>query len=327
MPKIPDEVTKTVVYLYRTREDAEAGKPFGGSGFLLGMPSGLADIMSAYVVTNWHVALQGGASVVRVNKKNGGVDIFELSPDEWDFMPGGYDIAIAHLPLNEHIHDVVALGIKILLQKDDLKRLEIGPGDEIFMMGRFVDHDGAATNVPAGRFGNISVMPQPIKQPTGSLEPSFILDVHSRTGYSGAPVFVYRNAALDLRFPDIRTRLDNWFLKLLGIHWGQFPERWDIENDTKDEIEGVSLSNDAKYIKGLSGMTMVVPSWAILELLDMPKVKQRRIEEAQRELAENQMKPIAEMEGEADAVPHNPSHKEDFMNLLGAAAKVKTPNA
>lgn len=51
--------------------------------------------------------------------------------------------------------------------KKHLEKHRIGIGDDVAMIGRFVDHDGGETNQPAARFGNISVMPTPIAQPTG----------------------------------------------------------------------------------------------------------------------------------------------------------------
>ncbi len=75
MPKIPPEVIGSVFYLYKSREDAEAGSAFGGTGFIVAVPSELGDYVFPYAVTNWHVAVSGGASVVRVNKKGGVVDI------------------------------------------------------------------------------------------------------------------------------------------------------------------------------------------------------------------------------------------------------------
>jgi hypothetical protein len=52
--------------------------------------------------------------------------------------------------------------------------------------------------------------------------------MHSRTGYSGSPVFVYRtsNTNLDAIFKD-RVEAGSpgdIFIYLLGIHCGQFPE-------------------------------------------------------------------------------------------------------
>jgi len=80
----------------------------------------------------------------------------------------------------------------------------IGLGDGVFMIGRFIDHAGEGTNYPAARFGNISIMPTMIDLGDGYGGECYCLDMHSRTGYSGSPVFVYRtsNTNLDAIFKD-----------------------------------------------------------------------------------------------------------------------------
>jgi hypothetical protein len=74
----------------------------------------------------------------------------------------------------------------------------IGPGEDVFMVGRFMDHDGGAINQPAVRFGNISTMPANIKQPNGVIRPCYCIDLHSRAGFSGSPVYAFRTFGQDL---------------------------------------------------------------------------------------------------------------------------------
>jgi hypothetical protein len=292
MPRIPPQVFYSTFYLYRSREDAEEGSKFGGTGFFVGYPTGDDRApMLLYAVTNWHVAVRGGASVIRVNKIGGGVDILEFDPADWEFIPGGPDIAvIPHtlLRIRESVHEIVSLHLNMFLTEIDVPKLNIGPGEDIFMIGRFVDHDGAASNVPSARFGNISVMPQPIPQPTGAKDrKSFILDVHSRTGYSGSPVFVYRTFGGDLTtydltlesvnlFGSLTAKPESHFIKLLGIHWGQFPEQWEIKFKKKTIIGEVSSHADPRYIEGMSGMTLAIPAWTLREFLDMRKFVDER---------------------------------------------------
>ena len=65
----------------------------------------------------------------------------------------------------------------------------IGPGEDVFMVGRFVNQDGGATQ-PALRFGNISSMPAEMTiQKFRRKRPYYLIDMHSRLGYSGSPVF------------------------------------------------------------------------------------------------------------------------------------------
>ena len=52
---------------------------------------------------------------------------------------------------------------------------------------------GTHATAPALRFGNISTSPVAVKQPTQYREElNYRVDMHSRSGYSGSPVFVYR---------------------------------------------------------------------------------------------------------------------------------------
>ena len=169
----------------------------------------------------------------------------------------------------------------MLASDEKILQHKIGPGDDVFMVGRFIDAGGIEVNQPAVRFGNISLMPVPVPHENGANVPSYALDMHSRTGFSGSPVFVYRKPGQDLGSGDLN--MSDQFLFLLGIHWGQFPERWEIVSDPKKAAENageISLAADANYIKGMSGMTCVAPSEAIVELLQHPKLRahQERVE-------------------------------------------------
>jgi hypothetical protein len=271
MPRVPEPYLTGVFYLYESKEDAEEGVDCGGSGFFIVMPSRAFPDMRAhvYAVTNWHVAVRDGASVIRVNKLGGGCDIFEFGPEQWTFDPR-YDVAVLAMDdLERSIHDSTALHLSAFFTQEIGEKAEIGVGDDVFMIGRFMDHDGGPTNRPAARFGHISAMPAPIRQPNGEMADSYCVDMHARTGYSGSPVFVYRTISGDLRTTDksgedFRPNM-NW-LGLLGILWGQFPEEW----------KATDTQNNLHYIKGMSGMSCVLPAWTILEVLNLAKLQEAR---------------------------------------------------
>jgi hypothetical protein len=69
--------------------------------------------------------------------------------------------------------------------------------------------------------------------------------------------------------------------RLLGIHFGQFSERWKIAESAIDDAEAegnaLGISPDKAYVVGVSGMTCVAPSWKILELLNQPKFRDQRV--------------------------------------------------
>jgi hypothetical protein len=86
--------------------------------------------------------------------------------------------------------------------------------------------------------------------------------------------------------------------------------------------DSAPLRADSKYVTGLSGMTLAIPGTVIMELLDMPEIKNHRelvVENVKRRFPEQ---PISESAA-APMQEGNPRHKEDSTALLGAAAKAK----
>ncbi len=294
VPKIPSEYLDSVFYLYESEEDARSGERAGGTGFLFSIPSSLfpEQVIYTYAVTNWHNCCKNGASVIRMNSKNGGAQILNYGPEDWVFS-SNYDIAAVQVPVDDENMGCL-IAIETAITPEDIregKGADLGVGDEVFMLGRFIDHDGELVNRPAARFGKISIMPAPITQPNGVKADSFCLDMHSRTGFSGSPVFVYRTIGGDLNETAGTLRHSTrGFLRFLGIHWGQFSEYLE--------------KGDGDRVKGLSGMTCVLPAWTIKDVLNMPRLVERRSLEEQylaKYARENRMPPIAEQG--AGAVP------------------------
>jgi hypothetical protein len=331
MPQLPTSATKCTIYLYRTVEEARAGGEYGGTGFIVGVPSAVdPKVHYTYAVTNWHVAVQDGFPVIRIATQNGAApDIFDFDSSEWFFVPGGGDVAVVPIRLNTKLHDFRFISTNMFFTKELIQAKSVGPGEDVFMVGRFVDWDGLDQNLPSVRFGNISMMPGPkIYQPNKSEGESYILDMHSRTGYSGSPVFVYRTVGQDLSSGNLD--MSNQFIGLLGIHWGQFPEVWEIQDagPTPTASVAVPVSADKKTIRGLSGMTLVAPAWGIIETLNIDKLRKSREMNDQR-LKHKQVQPggagpIAEATPVADSEA-NPKHLEDFKTLQGAASRKTKP--
>lgn len=263
-------------------------------------------------VTNRHVARDSGASVIRLNRKNGQADILDHDPMDWETIAGGHDIAALRLDLDSAMHQVSAISSSSFLP--DNGQHEIGVGDDVFMIGLFVNHEGKEKNNPLARFGNISMMAAPDSEIHfgGHSYESFIVDMHSRSGFSGSPVFVYRTFGGDLENPSygntvsmpainiargierkggflqedlysldgagrrIELKIEaKVVLYLLGIHWMQFPEPWKLESMNDPYVESnESIPNmESKYVKGMSGMTGVAPAWKIMEVINAIKAK------------------------------------------------------
>jgi hypothetical protein len=166
----------------------------------------------------------------------------------------------------------------------------IGIGEDGFMLGLFMEYPGAARNAVAARFGNVSMLARddlPIESEFRT-RPCHLFDMRSRPGFSGSPVFVYRTPTADLRNlhrptfninRNSRGSLDareNTFIRLLGIHIGQFHDRVKVRKVKSPKSEPDEIFTIP------NSMAIVVPAWSILALLDHNVfVEQREAREAE----------------------------------------------
>lgn len=323
MPRIRQAVPFASFYLYgRGRTGALEG-PLGTGVFVSREATDKRQGAHLYAVTAYHVAVSGGASTLRINVQHGpglfGHRFLEREPDQWSFIPGGDDIAV--LDVTDDIQKsngdfAYRAPEKDFVSRDFMQQVSLGPGEDAFMAGLFVHSPGEYFNVPAVRFGNISQIAglhTPVIQGNDVSRPSHIFDMHSRPGFSGSPVWVYRTPANALTGInedgswDLPTE-NNVFLKLLGIHSGQFHEDAAVAGGGTVDIP--------------SSMTVVVPAWAISEALDLPALQEQREMREKNRLKSGAPKVRAE-KVQSEPESDNPSHKEDFMSLLDAAAKEK----
>jgi hypothetical protein len=194
MPRIPDEALEGIVYLYPSVADAENGSRLGGSGFFVTMPSMVIPGGGVlYAVTNAHV-IENGSTVIRLNTKDGKFDTFDFTERQWVLHPDKDDVAVCPMPeLDPDLHIYKEIGPGTLLKRYEIDAFRVGPGDDVFVVGRFINSQGTVRNIPSVRFGNIAQMPiEPIEQNRvfGKFQQeSFLVEARSISGYSGSPVF------------------------------------------------------------------------------------------------------------------------------------------
>jgi hypothetical protein len=150
MPKLAPELLNSIFYLYRTVDDAKRGVNPGGTGFLIAFPT-KDHLGHHYGITNWHVAIDKGFSVIRINTKEG-PEYFDLGPEDWFYNRQKDDVAVTPLDLRNPEQITWFLGTQLLLSEKIIKKENIGPGDDVFMIGLFVDLDTSTKNIPALRF-------------------------------------------------------------------------------------------------------------------------------------------------------------------------------
>jgi hypothetical protein len=340
MPRLDDRYLKCVVYLYPSEDAAKDGEKLGGSGFLIGAPvaNKQRQVVTTLLclMTNRHVAEQGN-SFVRTNTKDGKIDIFELDERSWIFHPDGDDLAIYPIGLAPlYPYPYMEAGMFNALSKSSVDGLDIGIGDDVFTVGRFVGREGAKINIPALRFGTISQMPiEPVVMENGFKQECFLVEVRSLSGYSGSPVFLYIPPQPQLKFdpkwedvtyqqfPLLRKKRRNMITGLgpilLGVSFCYFYGNEEVRSGATNK------PMHDWYTRSNTGMMGVIPGWKVLDMI----------------LGESMMKIVAKVEDELfnqtktsgvalttaaapvdqSAKDENPQHREDFTSLLGKAAR------
>jgi|ETNmetMinimDraft_26_1059896.scaffolds.fasta_scaffold40923_2 hypothetical protein len=303
MPKIPQYVLNSVFFSYCTRDDAEKGENPMGTGFLAAVPSVAISRVACpphvYAISNWHVICD--APVIRLHTSGGRpIIIDDLDPAmDWRWVAGGHphqgdDVAIVPIDLDGE-PEVMTIPIDLFMTEKKVTEQQIGVGDDAFMIGLFVDHYTRGATLPKARFGNISMMPSdttPIEQPNKTTKKSsFVLDMHSRSGFSGSPVFFFRTVGADLDHANSSNIILNKpaMFGLLGLHWGQFTEEFKAPDECGKFFR----------LEGMSGMTCAIPAWRLLSLFDLdplPGLREKREAIQRKKLAGL---PRAESEGDS----------------------------
>lgn len=358
MPRFRPSIYLSCFYLYR--RDPKTGKRVGpcGTGTLVAWKSKVPGaVPHAYAFTSQH-AIPKGASIIRLNTLRSGLPLqvrwLDYELDEWKFIPGGDDIAAIDVTDDIEENDFVraSRAEEDFVTQKFIRDAGLTIGEDGFMVGLFSENPGTKFNLPAVRFGNLSQLANfthHIKQGHGIKRPSHVFDMHSRPGFSGSPVFIYRTPGNDLDAiePDGTYTLDpskpySAFIKLLGIHSGQFLEKVKVEKAKVKVGKAEAIGRKKPITEGdiiqiQSSMTIIVPAWAITELLNLPVFQERREmregEQAkaggpqiQPETASGERVETGIAESYADTHADNPRHKEDFTALLNEAAKKRLPS-
>lgn len=204
------------------------------------------------------------------------------NPDQlWESHPDGDDVAARYLGAVPHT-SYWWVPDWMLIEREDIAPPGPGPGDECFMVGRYINHEDRQFDQPVVRFGNLAMLPEPVAQRGrgGFQQESFLVDMRSVAGFSGSPVTVFyerqdwRKEGAMLRVPHdfhMSGVVDkSW---LLGVDWGHLSVSEDIIEDGK-----------RKKVKVKSSMAAIVPAWKIAELLDIVEGIVKPREQAEAEL-------------------------------------------
>jgi hypothetical protein len=294
--RIHDEMLDCVIYLYKSERDANTGSNYGGSGVLVAVASE-SDALPwhVYAVTNAHV-IRDGFPVIRLNNKAGSHETIPLRKGDWTPHREGHDVSICPIDLTDDRLRYAHADTSLFITEPRIKEHNVGPGDEVYMVGRFVNHEGRQRNLPTVRFGGLSMLPyEKMKNVLGVEAEHFLVDIRSISGFSGSPAFIH---SLPFAWAGIRKPVPfgPW---LLGLDCGHMaiPNHPDLN----------------------SGMAAVVPAWRIHDLLFQEKfIMQRREREAELN-KEKDKSPIV-----ADSKSFT---KEDFESALKKASRKIAPKS
>lgn len=277
--RIAQVLLDTSIYLYPDQVSAEEGRSIGGSGFIAGLPlEGVEGAHTLWAVTNKHI-VDGGHWTIRLNKREGGVTCIDTNEHEWFFHPDGDDLAVRPLAV-PHIAHVNFIPLDMMLTRQAAEILDIGPGDDAFVIGRFVAMDGKQKNTPSVRFGQISQMPHEKIRYNEYVQEAWLVEIKSLNGYSGSPVFChldpmyYRTGLKPIEgpSPSIGKSYDHKGNILgqghfksgpyfLGVDCCMIPVWQKVCDARCEETQG------GMQVPVNSGMMGVIPSWRLMEML------------------------------------------------------------
>lgn len=278
--QVPDEIRKCSVFVgYNTGGCME----LGGTAFFVSVPDKASGMVFGHVVTAKHVVQKAhdadvdGKIRLRVNKKDGAFDFVVSDQLDWYYHPDDLSVDVAVLPLwlPQDQFDYLFLPVEMAANDKIIKEQEIGPGDEVFLTGLFVNHYGHERNLPILRSGNIALMPEE-KVLTKNFEPqeAFLVESRSTGGLSGSPVFVYLGSMRVIGNTNVVAGTGRFYwLGLMHGHWDS-KTRGDSNLSEKVRDEQVNM-----------GIAIVIPVSKILEVVNQDALLKLRQQEIREKLS------------------------------------------
>jgi hypothetical protein len=350
VPRIKDFYTDCAFYVYRSLAEAKAGERSGGSGFLACIPlTGNPESGFVYAISNSHVIKKAKTPVIRLNRKDGTSEYVSTEASQWTMHEGGDDIAVFLLAMNLGDIKYSAIPIGIFMTPFLLAEEDVGIGDDTFMIGRFVNHEGKQQNTPSVRFGNVAMMPKErIETRHGVAQESFLVEIRSLPGYSGSAVFLYSPCAMNdmsvrrfgvekgqnidllnprLATPEGQAEMQKAFIVafhpkgpyLLGIDWSHILRK----NPVKEKgTEGPH--SDGWYVEENTGMAAVIPAWKIAEVLYSEELRAMRENEEKKMAARDIYVSLDDASNET--VPDDVFTKNDFEDALKKVSRRIPPS-
>ncbi|HEY5709610.1 MAG TPA: hypothetical protein VIS51_09460 [Solirubrobacterales bacterium] len=283
MPRIPDELLNSIVYLFKDEASALSGSGGGGTGFLVRFQED--GFEHTYVVSNMHV-VGNGYTTLRLNTAAGAVDAISIPAGAWINHPNADDVSVAPMEL-EMPSGWQASGLywdSVCPTDFRLRELNVGIGDDVFMLGRFVGHSGIQQNQPLARFGSLAMMDGgKVLDGREMLIDAYLVEMHSLPGFSGSPVFIHIQGGSQ-RSPKTIMPFFTETIGLLGIDTGHKRMTHVVRDRATDQP-----SEPPQYVRENSGVAIVAPYYKIREVLEGDKLTKQRKDKAKALTEDSEM--------------------------------------
>lgn len=282
--RLPPAVYQCAVFICAERTD-ETGiaitKPIA-TGVVVGVPIA-ENAVAAYVVTARHV-LEGDFNAplfIRVNTKNGASTYIQADPERWlrsdnadlaaipFVLRDEYDVryfpassSVGYGPRYEYLL-VTALADGPVVKHS--RTVQMTTGDEIVIIGLFLDDYGEGANLPICRYGHIARMPSNVSTPRWEGDQfksnAYLIECLSWAGLSGSPAFAVTEWTEAKKLDDDLTITNKgYFPVFLGIVNNH------IDRPRKADTTG-DLPGDIRYQLN-TGIARVTPACAVIDLLN-----------------------------------------------------------
>ena len=281
---IPDQLRRSVAFIcYRDKLQVIR---FAGTCFFFGLvPDGHSVDGSQgffnYIITAKHViaAIKSksidGKVILRINRKNADVAYVDTDANDWFSNPDDpTDVAILDWMPDPDSDFEISRIMSDMIQKDKVEPIEkVWPGDDVFIVGLFVNHAGRKRNTPIVRAGNIAMLAdenEKIRTKHFSDMDAHLIESRSIGGLSGSPVYIHMTTP---RIDDSGHAMfgNMRYIYLFGLIHGHY----DVALPDEDNVVDDELKEEIVNM----GIAIVVPVKKIKETLNHPLLVKAREDE------------------------------------------------
>jgi hypothetical protein len=308
--RVPDRLLKCVGFIAHDTPNIK----YGGTGFVVSVRDAGLEYEFYYFVTAKHIAekIEHGPFVVGLRGTTGQRKVLSGGDAlRWWYHPTEPDnVDVAVTPFNAPADqiDIATVRDVMFVSKKTIAKFFIGVGDEVSVVGLFTRFHGELNHSPIVRIGNMAMMPdEPVRTRDFGLMEAYLIEGRSIGGLSGSPVFVRHTVfnKLPTQDGDSLTMFGVGSLHFLGLMHGH----WDLPLDfaSTEHAEAVNM-----------GISIVVPAYKILEVLNQPELLEMR-----RKMDQELRKPNLPTPDDELGKPKTFS-KEDFEAALTRASRRKS---